>query len=111
MNTATITCDGSVVGITGAPTGLSREEMRRAPSRSTGPLPGREDGRGIMVPGVGREIRVKIASGHDELDQAFRLLATNYRARGFESPSPKPFRFTPYHALPGTTTFVAKHET
>jgi hypothetical protein len=50
---------------------------------------------------------VKIASERHEFEQAFELLAENYRARGYEPESDKPFRFTPYHALPGTVTLVA----
>ena len=42
-------------------------------------------------------------------EQAFLLLSAKYRARGYEVPSDKPFRFTPFHVLPRTLTFVAKH--
>jgi hypothetical protein len=59
------------------------------------------------VPGLAREIRVKIATEQQEFAQAFALLAENYRARGYEPQGDKPFRFTPYHALPGTVTLVA----
>src|SRR4051812_20284227 len=65
---------------------------------------------GIMVPGIAREIQVKIASNREELEGAFRLLAANYRARGYEKSSTKRFRFTPHHVLPDTVTLVAKHE-
>src|SRR4051812_116170 len=64
----------------------------------------------IEVPGLDRSIRVKIASELEELEGAFQLLAENYQARGYEKPSTKLFRFTPYHVLPGTVTLVAKHE-
>jgi hypothetical protein len=63
----------------------------------------------ILVPGLARRIEVKAAATRDEFEQAFRLLACKYQARGYEQPSPKLFRFTPYHVLPETTTFVAKH--
>ena len=53
---------------------------------------------------------MKIASEREELEGAFRLLATNYRACGYESQSTGLFRFTPYHVLPSTVTLVAKHE-
>jgi hypothetical protein len=53
---------------------------------------------------------VKIASEMAEWEQAFRLVAENYRARGYESAESPALRFTPHHALPDTTTFVAKHE-
>jgi hypothetical protein len=63
----------------------------------------------FLVPGLSREIRVKIATEQGEFEQAFALLASNYRARGYEAPSEKPYRFTPHHALPETVTLVAKH--
>ena len=63
----------------------------------------------VPVPGIGRDIEVKFASGRDELEEAFQLVAANYRARGYEAASTKPLRFTPYHALPDTRTLVAKH--
>jgi hypothetical protein len=62
----------------------------------------------IRVPDLDRPIEVKIASARDEFEQAFQLLAARYEARGYEVPSTKLFRFTSYHVLPETTTFVAK---
>ena len=62
----------------------------------------------VPVPGIEREVQVKIASKCREWEDAFRLLAANYQARGYEAPGDYLFRFTPYHALPDTTTFVAK---
>jgi hypothetical protein len=38
------------------------------------------------------------------------LAASNYQARGYETPGENRLRFTPYHALPDTLTLVAKHE-
>jgi hypothetical protein len=64
----------------------------------------------FRVPGLTREIRVKIASENQEFEQAFELVAENYRARGYEPKGDKPFRFTPHHALPGTVTLVALDE-
>jgi hypothetical protein len=64
----------------------------------------------FLVPGLARSIEIKIASDQAEWEQAFQLLAANYRARGYESPGSKPFRFTPYHVLPGTMLLVAKDE-
>jgi hypothetical protein len=64
----------------------------------------------VRVPGLTREIRVKIATEPEEFKAAFELVASNYRARGYESESDKPYRFTPYHVLPGTVTLVASHE-
>jgi hypothetical protein len=65
---------------------------------------------GIPVSGIKRNIQVKIASEQQEWEQAYQLLAANYQARGYEAPSSKLVRFTPFHALPDTATFVAKHE-
>jgi hypothetical protein len=53
---------------------------------------------------------VKIASEPEEWEQAYQLLAANYQARGYEAPSANLIRFTPYHALPDTATFVARHQ-
>jgi hypothetical protein len=64
----------------------------------------------IRVASITKEIEVKIASTRDEWEQAFGLVAANYRARGYEPASTKRLRLTPYHALSDTTTFVAKHE-
>jgi hypothetical protein len=64
----------------------------------------------FRVPGLSRDIQVKIATEQEEFEEAFELLAANYRARGYEAPSDQPYRFTPHHALPGTVTLVAKHE-
>jgi hypothetical protein len=62
------------------------------------------------VPGIARDIQVKVATELDELEEAYQLVAANYRARGYEVASNKPFRFTPYHALADTRTLVAKHD-
>jgi hypothetical protein len=57
-----------------------------------------------------RDVHVKIASVRAEWKQAFVLAAASYRAGSFQSVNNKTLRFTPYHALPDTVTFVAKHE-
>jgi hypothetical protein len=62
------------------------------------------------VPNIARAITVSVASQPAELEEAYRLVAANYQASGYEQPGAKPIRFTPYHALPDTVTFVAKHE-
>ncbi len=64
----------------------------------------------VKVPNIGRDILANIGREQAELEDAYRLLATNYRARGYEAPGTSPYRFTPYHALPGTATFVARHD-
>ena len=81
------------------------------PSNSTrrdpAPIPARPR---ITVPGIERDIQIKIASEWAEWEQAFELLAASYRARGYDAPSDKPYRFTPYHILPDAVTLVAKHQ-
>ena len=67
-----------------------------------------KDSRSIAVNGLGRSLRVKIASNRDEFEQAFSLVADRYRSRGYTSAIAGPYRFTPHHALPGTVTFIAK---
>jgi hypothetical protein len=64
----------------------------------------------VAVPGVARDIRVKIASNRAEWEQAFRLAAASYRARGYEAANEGTVRFTPYHTLPDTKVFVATHD-
>jgi hypothetical protein len=64
----------------------------------------------IPVPNIARAISVKVASRPAEFEDAYRLVATNYQASGYEPLGSKPIRFTPYHALPDTITFVAKDE-
>lgn len=66
--------------------------------------------RPIPVRGAGRRIFVKVATEAEEWEAAYRLVADNYRARGYEAADSSGLRFTPFHALPDTTTFVAKHE-
>jgi hypothetical protein len=62
----------------------------------------------IRVSGLSRSIEVKAASERDEYAQAFRMLASRYQARGYEEPSAKLFRFTAFHVLPETVTYIAK---
>jgi hypothetical protein len=64
----------------------------------------------VPVPGIGRDIEVKIASERQEWEEAHLLVAQNYRSRGYDPASAKGTRFTAFHALPDTTTFVAKHD-
>jgi hypothetical protein len=87
----------------GLDTGVNRVHKPRGTPGSRGPV-------SIEVPGITRKIQVKIASYREEFEGAFRLLATNYRACGYEKDSKGFFRFTPYHVLPTTVILVAKHE-
>src|SRR4029077_3166403 len=79
----------------GLDTRVNRARKRRGAPGTRGPA-------SIEVPGITRKIRVKIASSREEFAEAFRLLATNYRACGYEQQSTGYFRFTPYHVLPNT---------
>lgn len=51
----------------------------------------------------------EIAQTRSDLDQAFRLLHDAYVREGFSKPHPSGRRVTDYHALPSTSTLVAKH--
>src|SRR6266851_6392264 len=66
--------------------------------------------RSFNVPGIARNVEVKIASERNEWEQAFALLAETYKARGYEAADSNALRFTPFHALPDTVTFVAKYQ-
>jgi hypothetical protein len=94
-----------------SPCQVSRRTYRDIPSFPAGAPLGSSADRStrntFRVPGLARELQVKIASEPDEFEQAFALLAENYRARGYEPQGDKPFRFTPYHVLPETVTLVA----
>jgi hypothetical protein len=50
----------------------------------------------------------EIAQSHSDLDQAFQLLHDAYVREGFSKPHLSGRRITDYHALPSTTTLVAK---
>jgi hypothetical protein len=63
----------------------------------------------VPVPGIQRDIQVKIASERPEWEDAYHLVAQNYRSRGYEPADAQGLRFTAFHALPDTTTFIAKH--
>jgi hypothetical protein len=94
--------------------GLIDEALRRFRWEFTHAEPGRRkavrfpDPHPVLVPGIARPIVVKIASEPNEWEQAFRLDAANDRDRGHETITSKAYRFTPYHALPDTTLFVAR---
>jgi N-acyl amino acid synthase FeeM len=85
------------------------ERPTSAPQQLSSPSDNPEP-RAIVVPGLSRKITVQIASKPADLEAAFHLLAENYQARGYETPSNKLYRFTPFHVLPDTIVIVAKHE-
>lgn len=80
--------------------------MRPRPSHRI--APGCRGDGSFVIPGLSRVITARIASTRDEFEQAFALVAAKYRERGYAGPGASPYRFTPYHALPGTQTIVAK---
>jgi len=89
----------------------ARSRLGVIPTSSGTPVvrPGEKpDPRSIPVSGVKREFRVKIAAERSEWKDAFQLVAMNYQAVGYEEPLASKVRFTPYHALPDTVTFIAK---
>ncbi|MFZ1982781.1 MAG: GNAT family N-acetyltransferase, partial [Desulfatitalea sp.] len=51
----------------------------------------------------------EIAQTKQDLDQAFQILHEAYVKEGFTKPHASRRRITEYHALPSTTTLVAKH--
>jgi hypothetical protein len=61
----------------------------------------------VPVAGINRDIRVKVASTPAEWEEAFRLVADQYQARGYDVDG-YDFRFTSYHALPDSMVLVAK---
>lgn len=63
---------------------------------------------GVKVPGLGRDVWVKLASTPAEWAGAFELVTDNYQARGYEACSAGELRFTSYHALPETMVLVAQ---
>jgi hypothetical protein len=67
-------------------------------------------GRFITVPDIGRNVTCKIASKPSEWEEAFRLVAESYRARGYEATDSPAIRFTPYNGLPDTVTLVAQSD-
>ncbi len=109
-----------VVGPLAGPGSASMDDLRRrlddvprpgASSPSPFRLAGSKKGPlAVRVPGVARDIRIKIASERDEWREAFQLVSSNYQARGYEEPFASKVRFTPYHALPDLVTLVAKLE-
>jgi hypothetical protein len=66
--------------------------------------------RAVVVRGLARPIEVKIAANVFEWRQAFKLVADQYQARGYDHLQGRNFRFTAYQALPDAATFVAKHD-
>jgi hypothetical protein len=79
---------------------IGRERCHSGPSQETS----------FRVPGLARDIRVKIATELEEFEAAFRLVTSNYRARGYEAPGDRPYRFTHHHVLPDSVTMVAAHD-
>lgn len=66
--------------------------------------------RSVAVPAPASDLRVMIAWERAEWEAAFRLVASSYQAAGYESTDAGAVRFTPFHALPDTVTFVAKRK-
>jgi hypothetical protein len=58
----------------------------------------------------GARLELSIAAQREDLETCFRLLHDAYVASGFMQPHPSGMRVTPYHALPTTTTLMAKFD-
>ncbi|MCB0389687.1 MAG: hypothetical protein KDD58_00280, partial [Bdellovibrionales bacterium] len=56
-----------------------------------------------------KKLCVKIAENHQELEESFRLVYENYLQMGYCAKNPHKMRATIYHALPTTTTLIAKY--
>jgi len=54
------------------------------------------------------ELTVKLADTREELEAALTVLHDSYVQEGLMKPHPSGMRLTKYHALPSTSTFVAK---
>jgi hypothetical protein len=90
-----------------SPPPLAQAHPSDTPRRARGRKPAC---RPVPVPEIERRVQVTIASKPEEWMGAFQLVAASYQARGYEVPTGNPYRFTPFHALPETTVFVAKHQ-
>lgn len=67
--------------------------------------------RSLRLPySLDKDLVFKIAENRNELEQAFRLLHDAYVDAGFMKPHPSGLRVTLYHALPSTTTLIAKYK-
>lgn len=64
----------------------------------------------IHLGGLPKDIVFKLAETKEELEAAFGLLHDCYVREGYMLPKPSGLRVTPYHALPTTTTLIAKKE-
>ena len=53
---------------------------------------------------------LKVAETQEELEACFRLLHDAYVDVGFMTPDPSGLRATIYHALPTTTTLLARYD-
>jgi hypothetical protein len=62
----------------------------------------------IHLDGLPKDVIFKLAETKDELEQAFKLLHDSYVRAHYMDPKPSGMRITPYHALPTTTTLIAK---
>ncbi len=64
----------------------------------------------LFIPPLPEDLCFEIAKTQEDLDQAFHILHEAYVKEGFSKPHASRRRITDYHALPSTTTLVAKHQ-
>lgn len=62
----------------------------------------------ILPDGPPKDMVFKIAETKEELEQAFRILHDSYVREGYMVADASGLRITPYHAIPTTTTLIAK---
>lgn len=62
----------------------------------------------IHLDGLPKDVIFKLAETKNELEQAFKLLHDSYVRARYMDPKSSGMRITPYHALPTTTTLIAK---
>lgn len=62
----------------------------------------------LNIPPLPQDIVFDIATSRQDLDQAFHLLHDAYVREGYSKPHVSRRRITDYHALPSTTTLVAR---
>lgn len=64
----------------------------------------------VRIPGLPSGVTYEIARTPKDLDAAFSLVYRAYRKEGITPPDPSRRRVTLFHALPSTTTLVAKKD-
>jgi len=95
------------------PTPADSRNGSRSPTESTrgvkmadGMRPSRRGWNGVNGP-----VWVRRAESREELEQAYRLVYTSYRRRGYLDENPSGVRLTLFNAMPETVTFESPSKT